>query len=74
MGVAKRAEKWDEGKKEARRRMRRREIGMATTEGIAYGSNRKPFTRTLGLLRAAFRVWETRNEDLQTRSVWQRRT
>jgi hypothetical protein len=60
-------------KKEARRRMRRRDNGMAATAGISSAPKVEPITRTLALLGAALRVWEARNGHLQTRSVWRRR-
>jgi hypothetical protein len=60
-------------KKEARRRMRRRDNGMAATAGISSAPQVEPITRTLALLAAALRVWEARNGHLQTRSVWRRR-
>jgi hypothetical protein len=60
-------------KKEARRRMRRRDNGMAATAGISSAPKVEPITRTLALLAAALRVWEARNGHLQTRSVWRRR-
>jgi hypothetical protein len=61
------------GKKEAVRRMRRRENGMATTAGISTIPKREPITRTLALLEAALRLWEARNEHLRNRPFWQRR-
>jgi hypothetical protein len=60
-------------KKEARRRMRRRDNGMASTAGISSAPKVEPITRTLALLSAALRAWEARNEHLRSRSVWRRR-
>jgi hypothetical protein len=60
-------------KKETRRRMRRRDNGMAATAGISSSAKVEPITRTLALLGAALRAWEARNEHRRTRSVWRRR-
>jgi hypothetical protein len=60
-------------KKEAKRRMRRRDNGMATTAGISSSPKVEPIARTLALLTAALRAWEARNEHLRSRSVWRRR-
>ena len=61
------------GKKEIRRRMRRRDNGMAATAGISSAPKVEPITRTLALLAAALRAWEARNDHLRTRNVWRRR-
>lgn len=61
------------GKKEAKRRMRRRDNGMGMMAGISSAPKVEPITRAAALLMAALRAWEARNEHLRTRNVWRRR-
>ena len=57
--------------REAGRRARRKENGMAVTAGVSKVHRGEDLPRTMSLLRAALALWEAKHGGA-TRSVWQR--
>ena len=57
--------------REAGRRARRKENGMAVTAGISRAHRGEDGTRSMSLLRAALALWEAKHGG-PTRSAWNR--